>query len=208
MLFYIIVFHITETIILKTPAITEEYFNDEEIISLVQFEEMGENGNDSSSDEELPLIPVKNAINGLETFINFFEQQKNNEKFKIDDLRIFRKYLATIQVAPAGRSSVAWHFNVSEPSVRQILVIQSPSAVAPLQAPPRLVLQRCILRSHTSPSEQSELPIQTAPDKCAHIVNKYQDINLHKNLKEESISTVDAHCTDKDTGEECCKEHN
>ncbi|CAH1767232.1 12292_t:CDS:2, partial [Entrophospora sp. SA101] len=72
---------------------TKEYLNDEEIISLVQFEKMDENGNDSSSDEEIPLIPVKNAINGLETFINFFEQQKNNEKFKIDDLHIFRKYL-------------------------------------------------------------------------------------------------------------------
>ncbi|CAJ0912725.1 9452_t:CDS:2 [Entrophospora sp. SA101] len=68
---------------------TKEYLNDEEIISLVQFEKMDENGNDSSSDEEIPLIPVKNAINGLETFINFFEQQKNNEKFKIDDLHIF-----------------------------------------------------------------------------------------------------------------------
>ncbi|CAJ0762538.1 11066_t:CDS:2, partial [Entrophospora sp. SA101] len=32
------------------------YLNDEEIISLVQFEEMGENGNDSSLDEEIPLI--------------------------------------------------------------------------------------------------------------------------------------------------------
>ncbi|CAH1760582.1 9816_t:CDS:1 [Entrophospora sp. SA101] len=68
---------------------TEEHLNDEGIISLVQFEEMGENGDDSSSDEEIPLIPVKNTINGLETFINFFEQQKNNEKFKIDDLHIF-----------------------------------------------------------------------------------------------------------------------
>jgi hypothetical protein len=45
-----------------------------------------------------PLIPVKNAINGLETFINFFEQQKNNEKFKIDDLRIFRKYLSVVRL--------------------------------------------------------------------------------------------------------------
>ncbi|CAJ0854594.1 3459_t:CDS:2 [Entrophospora sp. SA101] len=36
-----------------------EYLNDEEIISLVQFEEMGENGNDSSLDEEIPLILVK-----------------------------------------------------------------------------------------------------------------------------------------------------
>ncbi|CAJ0633663.1 11137_t:CDS:10 [Entrophospora sp. SA101] len=55
---------------------TKEYLNDEEIISLVQFEKMDENGNDSSSDEEIPLIPVKNAINGLETFINFFEQHQ------------------------------------------------------------------------------------------------------------------------------------
>ncbi|CAJ0912714.1 9446_t:CDS:2 [Entrophospora sp. SA101] len=42
---------------------TEEHLNDEGIISLVQFEEMGENGDDSSSDEEIPLIPVKNTIN-------------------------------------------------------------------------------------------------------------------------------------------------
>ncbi|CAJ0628813.1 3827_t:CDS:2 [Entrophospora sp. SA101] len=44
---------------------TEEHLNDEGIISLVQFEEMGENGDDSSSDEEIPLIPVKNTINGI-----------------------------------------------------------------------------------------------------------------------------------------------
>ncbi|CAJ0629782.1 1440_t:CDS:2 [Entrophospora sp. SA101] len=41
------------------PNQTLKYLNDEEIISLVQFEEMGENGNDSSLDEEIPLILVK-----------------------------------------------------------------------------------------------------------------------------------------------------
>jgi hypothetical protein len=94
---------------------TEEYLNDEEIISLVQFEEMGENGNDSSSDEELPLIPVKNAINGLETFINFFEQQKNNKKFKIDDLHIFRKYLGIVKLMePKIQKSIYAYFEKKE----------------------------------------------------------------------------------------------
>ena len=80
----------------NVPA--EEYLNDEQIINLVQFEENNENDNYLSSDEEIPLIPVKNAINGLEIFINFFEQQKNNEKFKIYDLRVFRKYLSVVRL--------------------------------------------------------------------------------------------------------------
>ena len=33
-------------------------------------QEMNENDNDSSSDEEIPLIPVTNAISSLETFIS------------------------------------------------------------------------------------------------------------------------------------------
>nr|CAG8687575.1 3549_t:CDS:2 [Entrophospora candida] len=60
---------VTETTIqncwIKTGILPNKYLNDEEIISLVQFEEMGENGNDSSLDEEIHLIPVKNAINGI-----------------------------------------------------------------------------------------------------------------------------------------------
>nr|CAG8435620.1 13587_t:CDS:1 [Entrophospora candida] len=94
---------------------TQEHLNDEEIISLVQFEEMGENGDDSSSDEEIPLIPVKNTINGLETFINFFEQQKNNEKFKIDDLHIFRKYLGIVKLmGPKIQKSIYAYFEKKE----------------------------------------------------------------------------------------------
>ena len=76
---------------------------------------MGENGNDSSSDEEIPLIPVKNAINGLETFINFFEQQKNNKKFKIDDLCIFRKYLGIVKLMePKIQKSIYAYFEKKE----------------------------------------------------------------------------------------------
>ncbi|CAJ0826200.1 6397_t:CDS:2 [Entrophospora sp. SA101] len=52
--------NVTETTIqncwIKTGIFPNKYLNDEEIISLVQFEEMGENGNDSSLDEEIPLI--------------------------------------------------------------------------------------------------------------------------------------------------------
>jgi len=93
----------------NVPA--EEYLNDEQIINLVQFEEMNENGNDSSSDEEILLVSAKNATNGLETFINFFEQQKNDEKFKPDDLHIFRKYLGIVRLMePKIQSSIHEYF--------------------------------------------------------------------------------------------------
>ena len=59
---------------------TEEYLNDEEIISPVQFVETGENGNDSSSDEEIPLIPVKNAISGLEKHLLIFLSNRKTTK--------------------------------------------------------------------------------------------------------------------------------
>jgi len=74
-------------------------------------QEMNENDNDSSSDEEIPLVSEKNATNGLETFVNFFKQQKNDEKFKPDDLHIFRKYLGIVRLMePKIQSSIHEYF--------------------------------------------------------------------------------------------------
>jgi hypothetical protein len=50
-----------------------------------------------SEEEEIPHVPVNKAIDGLKTFINYFEQQ-DNFKYNIDDLRLFRKYLHVAKV--------------------------------------------------------------------------------------------------------------
>jgi hypothetical protein len=42
--------------------------------------------------KEIPPISVKKAINGLETFVNYFEQQEDFE-FNFDNLHTFKKYL-------------------------------------------------------------------------------------------------------------------
>ena len=72
---------------------TEENLNDDQIINLVQNEDDEINKSDDDiSDEEIPLISIKKGMEGLKTFINYFEQQ-DNFKYNIDDLRLFQKYL-------------------------------------------------------------------------------------------------------------------
>ncbi len=68
---------------------TEEHLTDEQIINLIQFEEM-ENEDEDTSDEEIPLlVTAKQAINGLEIFIKYFEQQNDISKFNTNELHIF-----------------------------------------------------------------------------------------------------------------------
>jgi len=53
----------------------------------------------SEDDDDAKVTPVsiKKAINGLKTFISFFEQQKDDD-YDVNDLRIFRKYLRVVRV--------------------------------------------------------------------------------------------------------------
>jgi len=51
----------------------------------------------NSKEDEISSILVKKAIDGLKTFINYFEQQ-DNFKYNIDDLRLFQKYLQIARV--------------------------------------------------------------------------------------------------------------
>ena len=44
--------------------------------------------NDDISNEEISLISIKKGIEGLKTFISYFEQQ-NNSEFNLKDLNIF-----------------------------------------------------------------------------------------------------------------------
>ena len=71
---------------------TEEYFTEDQIINLVQSEEEENESDADTSDEELPLVSAKDGVNALRMFINYFEQQDDDD-FNIDDLCIFRKYL-------------------------------------------------------------------------------------------------------------------
>jgi len=76
---------------------TEENLNDDQIINLVQNEDDEINKSDDDiSDEEIPLISIKKSMEGLKTFISYFEQQ-NNLEFNLKDLNIFRKYLRIIK---------------------------------------------------------------------------------------------------------------
>ena len=76
---------------------TEENLNDDQIINLVQNEDDEINKSDDDiSDEEIPLISIKKGMEGLKTFISYFEQQ-NNSEFNLKDLNIFRKYLRIIK---------------------------------------------------------------------------------------------------------------
>ena len=84
-----------QTLDQEIPA--EEHLTEEQIVNLVQFEKNEESDDDDSSDKEIPLVPVKKAVSGLEVFVTYFEQQTNSE-FNIDDLRVFRKYLKVSKV--------------------------------------------------------------------------------------------------------------
>ncbi len=60
--------------IINNNVLTEENLNDNQIINLVQNEneEINRSDNDDS-DKEIPLILIKNGIEGLKMFIDYFE---------------------------------------------------------------------------------------------------------------------------------------
>jgi hypothetical protein len=76
---------------------SEEILTEEQIINMIQADkedqEIEENENEDE-DEEIPPVLVKKALDGLETFISFFEQQN----FNMDDLNFFRRYLQVVRV--------------------------------------------------------------------------------------------------------------
>jgi len=79
----------------------EEYLTEGQIINMVQADNedrgIGESENDDDDDEEITPVSIKKAIDGLNTFIGFFEQQ-NDVEFDVNDLRIFRKYVRVIRI--------------------------------------------------------------------------------------------------------------
>ncbi|CAH1765427.1 10659_t:CDS:10, partial [Entrophospora sp. SA101] len=110
-----------------------------------------------------------------QTILNVLLRNFNsNQLLEIDGIKESQKLLmhfpllhalSTKQEPPAGRSSVSWHLNVSEPVIRQIKVIQSGSKLAPTQGSPWLIRHN-LLSPHTSPSEQSASSLQASSDKC------------------------------------------
>jgi hypothetical protein len=76
---------------------TEEHLNEEQIINMIRADNEEMEGYENDDEEEIVSIPIQKAVNGLETFINFFEQQ-NDVAFDFNDLRIFRKYVRVVRV--------------------------------------------------------------------------------------------------------------
>ncbi|CAG8567063.1 4260_t:CDS:10 [Diversispora eburnea] len=66
---------------------TEENLTEEQIINLIQSEENKEKSN--SDDKEISPVLIKDVVNGLKTFIKYFEQQNDNSEFNINNLKIF-----------------------------------------------------------------------------------------------------------------------
>ncbi|CAG8603582.1 3614_t:CDS:2 [Paraglomus occultum] len=83
---------------LNVPVPIEEplLLSFEQIVDLVNEEDIECTSDDSS--EEVSPVQLKEAQIGLETAINFFEQQSDNIGFDIKDLHIFHKYLNLLNV--------------------------------------------------------------------------------------------------------------
>ena len=47
---------------------------------------------------KIQLMTPKQAVDGLEAFIKFFEQQEDNSKFNTNELHFFRKYLHIMKI--------------------------------------------------------------------------------------------------------------
>jgi hypothetical protein len=60
-------------------------------------DQVDDESDDDDENEEKSPISTKRAIDGLETFINYFEQQ-DDSNFNFDDLRNFKKYMRIIRV--------------------------------------------------------------------------------------------------------------
>ena len=73
-----------------TPIITESFLTENEIIEIIQ---KPNNIEDNESDNETPPAPIitsKQASDGLQLFLNFCEQQPDDdEEINKDDLIIF-----------------------------------------------------------------------------------------------------------------------
>ncbi|CAB5385361.1 unnamed protein product [Rhizophagus irregularis] len=75
---------------------TEDILTNEQIINLVHSEENEDDSN--TSDEKIPIVLTQQAVNSLQTFIKYFEQQDDSAQYNTNDLRTFQKYLHLTKV--------------------------------------------------------------------------------------------------------------
>lgn len=74
----------------------EEFLDDKQIIEYVTKDSSEEVISDS--EPELEIISIKEAAQGLKTFITFFTQQSDHSGFCSEDLKIFNKYSKLMNV--------------------------------------------------------------------------------------------------------------
>lgn len=97
---------------------TVEELSDTEIVELVIAEQQHKEQDSDDSDEEPLTIPASEGLAGLKKFLEFFEQQ-TDQNFKSEDLNIFRKYLPIMRrkdVESKKQSSIMDFFMSEETS--------------------------------------------------------------------------------------------
>jgi len=72
--------------------LTGDILNDDDIIKLVQEEMRSDEINKNDSEEKEIQVYFSDALNAIQTWVKFFEQQQS-DKFNVEDLHIFKKYL-------------------------------------------------------------------------------------------------------------------
>ncbi|CAG8716501.1 14613_t:CDS:1, partial [Racocetra fulgida] len=77
---------------------TNEKLDDEQIVEIILEQNEQEQGDPDDTDKESVQVSILEGLNGLKTFIAFFKQQMNVADFYTNDLRIFRRYLHTMEL--------------------------------------------------------------------------------------------------------------
>ncbi|CAG8626404.1 13184_t:CDS:2, partial [Cetraspora pellucida] len=75
---------------------TVEELSDTEIVELVIVEQQHKEHNSDDSDKEPLTISASEGLVGLKKFLEFFEQQ-TDQNFKSEDLDVFQKYLSIMR---------------------------------------------------------------------------------------------------------------
>ncbi|GES96197.1 tigger transposable element-derived protein 6-like [Rhizophagus clarus] len=78
---------------------TEEILTDEQIINFIKHDESEKDKDDDDDDDDddvISLVPAKKTVDSLKIFIDYFEQQVDND-FNFNDLQIFKKHLRIVR---------------------------------------------------------------------------------------------------------------
>ena len=81
----------------QTSPPTEEILTDEQIINMMQDDREAPDTDDNEEEEPIPKVSPKEALDAIKKVILFYEQQPFDDGFKMDDFKIFRRYVSDLK---------------------------------------------------------------------------------------------------------------